>query len=172
MTRIAGLVLALSASPALACMPGGLTPAGPVQGPACSVSQVANAALTVGLDEARDFTAGVVVQRTFETDGCGSEQTLVVYLCGQDLAVVLGTERYHVMLPPEELKNQGALDDLEKWVRQATRRKMVLSPDVLLAQARKRGLDLGLTLPASGAIKMGGKRFGLACGCKTYYPGA
>lgn len=169
--RIAALFVALSAAPALACMPGGLSPAAPEKGQQCSVSQVVDQALTVGLGEARDFTTGVVVQRTFESDGCGNEQTLVVLLCGQDLAVILGTERYHVMLPPEELKNQGALDAMEKWVRQATRRKMVLSPEVLVAKARERGLDLALQVPASGAIRMGGKRFSLACGCKTYYPG-
>jgi hypothetical protein len=169
--RMAAVCTFLFASPALACMPGDMLVSQPTKGPSCAVSQTVSDALAVGLDEARDFTAGVVVQRTYETDGCGSEQTLIVYLCGQDQALILGTERYHVMLTPEEQVNQGALDGMEKWVRQATRRKMVLSPEVLVAKARDRGLDVALELPASGAIRMGGKRFPLACACQTYYPG-
>lgn len=167
----AALALILSASPALACMPGGLTPSAAVQGPDCSVSQVVSAFETVGLDEARDFTAGVVVQRTFESNGCGAEQALVVHLCARDLVVVLGSEESHVMLAPEDMKNHGALDALEKWLRQATRRKMALTPEMLLSQARERGLELGFQVPTSGAVKMVGKRFPLACACKTYYPG-
>ena len=170
--RAAAVVATLAwAGPALACMPGGLTPTGPVQGPHCSVTQVADEVMTVGLGVARDLTNGVVVQRTVESDGCGQQQTLVVMLCGTGQASVLGTEAIHVMLPPEELKNQGALDALEAWVQQAARTKMMLTPEVLAAEASKRGLALALTLPASGKIKMAGKRFSLACGCKTYYPG-
>jgi hypothetical protein len=164
------LGLGLLAAPALACMPGGLTPGKAVKGPECSVAQVTSEVMTVGLTEARDLTAGVVVQRTYETDGCGNEQTLIVLLCGQDQAVILGTETFHVMMLPDEMKNHGVLDGMEKWIRQATRKKMELTPQMLKAEARKRGLDLALDLPASGKIKMAGKRFSLACGCKTYYP--
>jgi hypothetical protein len=166
------LAALLAAGPALACMPGGLTAGGPVKGPDCAVSQVVNEYFTVGLDAARDFTAGVVVQRTFESNGCGAEQTLIVHLCGQDIAVILGTEESHAMLAPEDMKNHGALDGYEKWLRQQTRKKKMPTPAALTAEAKARGLDLALEVPVSGQISMGGKRFSLACGCKTYYPGA
>lgn len=166
-TVAASFFLAVSATGALACSPGFITPSAvPVAGPNCALRLDLDETDSVSLGETVRTPAGLIVQTLSNGNGCYARFNLLVHDCATGQVMVIGTERFDLMSTLDQ-RGPPPQTGLERIRARALTAGGPQDLAGFAALSASEGYGDPVVMRTNQSLRFGNRTLPVACACQT-----
>lgn len=160
----------LAAPAALACSLAPQTPSSaPERGPDCASVWRLGEYRSVSLSPAVDLGGGMVWQMVADGNACQAQVHAVAIDCNAGAALVVGPHDFALMQPQDAAT--PPMERLTDAMDAAGKAGRPMDLTTVEARARAAGLTTAFRMATRQRLNVNGKRIGIDCACKTFYPG-